>query len=129
MIGLGALLGALYLATRSELRGLTAVSVNAVLVGAVMLIAFSLSGHFWIAMVCLLHRRAGLSISATGVMTLVQSSVDSNMRGRVLSLYGLIFRGGPSIGAFFMGIAAERIGLQIPIIVGARYSVFLLGPG
>lgn len=125
MIGLGALLGAFYLATRSELRGLTAVSVNAVLVGAVMLIAFSVSGHFWIAMVCLFIAGAGLSISATGVMTLVQSAVDSDMRGRVLSLYGLIFRGVPSIGAFFMGAAAEHIGLQIPIIVGALFCIVL----
>jgi predicted MFS family arabinose efflux permease len=125
MIGLGALLGATYLATRSELRGLTAVSVNAVLVGAVMLIGFSVSGHFWIAMVCLFVAGASLSISATGVMTLVQSAVDSNMRGRVLSLYGLIFRGVPSFGAFLMGLAAERIGLQIPVIVGAAFCIVL----
>jgi predicted MFS family arabinose efflux permease len=90
-----------------------------------MLIAFSLSGHFWIAMFCLFIAGACLSISATGVMTLVQSSVDSGMRGRVLSLYGLIFRGVPSIGAFLMGVAAERIGLQIPIIVGALFCILL----
>ncbi len=125
MVGFGALLGALYLAMRPNLRGLTMLSVNAVLIGSVMLTGFSLSGHFWIAMACLFVTGACLSTSAAGVMTLVQSAVDNTMRGRVLSLYGLIFRGGPSIGAFAMGVAAERIGLQIPIIAGAVFCILL----
>lgn len=125
MIGLGALFGAVYLALRPTLRGLTKVSVHTVLVGALMLIAFSQLEDFRIAMACLLVIGASLSISATGVMTLVQSAVDSHMRGRVLSLYGLIFRGGPAVGAFFMGFAAERIGLHIPIAVGAVFCILL----
>ena len=47
------------------------------------------------------------------------------MRGRVLSLSGLIFRGGPAIGAFVMGFVAERIGLQIPVVVGAAFCIVL----
>jgi predicted MFS family arabinose efflux permease len=125
MIGMGALVGAIYLGVRPSLRGLTAVAVHMVLVGAVMLIAFSLISDFHVAMACLLVIGASLSVSATGVMTLVQSAVDGNMRGRVLSLYGLVFRGGPAIGAFAMGFAAERIGLHIPITVGAILCIVL----
>ena len=125
LIGMGALVGAVYLALRPSLQGLTKIAVHMVLVGAIALIAFSLVGDFHFAMACLLIIGASLSISATGVMTLVQSSVDSHMRGRVLSLYGLIFRGGPAVGAFFMGFAAEHIGLQIPVILGAAFCIVL----
>jgi predicted MFS family arabinose efflux permease len=34
------------------------------------------------------------------------------MRGRVMALYSLIFRAGPSLGAFFIGLATQWIGLQ-----------------
>lgn len=125
MVGLGALGGAVYLGLRPNLRGLTMVSVNMVLVGAVMLITFSLVDNFYIAMACMPVIGASLSVSATGVMTLVQSSVDSHMRGRVLSLYGMIFRGGPAVGALAMGYAAERIGLPIPIAVGGVFCIVL----
>lgn len=123
MIGMGALVGAFYLALRPSLRGLTAVAVHMVLVGAVGLIAFSLISDLHVAMGFLLVIGTSLSVSATGVMTLVQSAVDGNMRGRVLSLYGLVFRGGPAVGAFAMGFAAERIGLHIPVAVGALICI------
>lgn len=125
MIGLGAFCGALYLAVRPSLHGLTRVAVHMVLVGAVALTAFAMVGNFHVAMACLFVIGISLSISATGVMTLVQSAVDSHMRGRVLSLYGLIFRGGPAVGAFFMGFAAERIGLHIPVTIGAVFCILL----
>lgn len=125
MIGMGALFGAFYLALRPNLRGLTTVAVNMVLIGALTLITFSLLNDFHLAMACLLVIGASLSVSATGVMTLVQSAVASHMRGRVLSLYGMIFRGGPAVGALAMGYAAERIGLHIPIAVGAVFCIVL----
>jgi predicted MFS family arabinose efflux permease len=41
------------------------------------------------------------------------------MRGRVLSLFGLIFRGGPALGALIIGVASEAFGLQAPLAIGA----------
>jgi MFS family permease len=41
------------------------------------------------------------------------------MRGRVMGLYGLIFRGAPSLGALAAGIASVHFGLRVPVIVGA----------
>jgi predicted MFS family arabinose efflux permease len=125
MVGLGALCGAFYLASRVTVRGLTTVAVHAVLVGAILLIAFTAVGNFWLAMICLFFAGTSLSISATGVMTLVQSAVDGSMRGRVLSLYGMVFRGGPAIGALLMGLAAEHVGLQIPVAAGAAFCILL----
>jgi predicted MFS family arabinose efflux permease len=36
----------------------------------------------------------------------------------VLSLFGLIFRGGPAVGALLMGAASEVVGLQAPVAAG-----------
>jgi predicted MFS family arabinose efflux permease len=57
--------------------------------------------------------------SGVGLQTVVQLGVSAAMRGRVLSLHGLIFRGGPAIGALMMGTAGDFVGLRLPLAVGA----------
>lgn len=118
-VGLGALCGGTYLTLRHSIAGLTLVAVSALAVIGVGLIAFSLSPDYWLAVACLFVVGGGMSVSATGILTLVQAAVDGPMRGRVVSLYGLIFRGGPAIGSFTMGWAAQFVGLQIPVATGA----------
>ena len=54
-----------------------------------------------------------------GTQTIVQLAVDPSMRGRVLSLHGLIFRGGPALGALLMGSLGDFVGLRPPVAVGA----------
>ena len=41
------------------------------------------------------------------------------MRGRVMGLYGLIFRGAPAIGALAAGLTSTHFGLRWPIFFGA----------
>ena len=50
---------------------------------------------------------------------IVQSAVDGAFRGRVMSLWALVMRGGPAVGALMLGALADRIGFQWPIILGA----------
>jgi predicted MFS family arabinose efflux permease len=49
----------------------------------------------------------------------MQMSVDGAVRGRVLSLYGMVFVGGPAAGALIMGGASEVVGLRAPLLGGA----------
>jgi MFS family permease len=53
---------------------------------------------------------------------LIQAAVDACMRGRVMALYGLIFRAGPAIGALIVGVASEHFGLRLPLALGAAAS-------
>jgi predicted MFS family arabinose efflux permease len=45
------------------------------------------------------------------------------MAGRVMALYGMIFRAGPALGAMVMGTASERLGLRLPLALGAGVSI------
>jgi MFS family permease len=59
------------------------------------------------------------------VQTLVQSSVESAMRGRVLGLYALLARGCPALGALIIGGLAEWLGARIPVALGALIALLL----
>ncbi|MEE8222684.1 MAG: MFS transporter [Alphaproteobacteria bacterium] len=119
MLGVGAFIGSIFLARRDGVQGLTRMLVAAVLVFAVALIGFTATDIFWFA--CLCTALAGLAVVVVGVaeQTLLQTSVDSAMRGRILSIYTLIARGFPSIGALIMGFIASFVGLRAPVMGGA----------
>jgi MFS family permease len=94
-IGIGAVLGGLWLGGRTQTLGLTRVALASSLVMAAATAIFTLTDRLWAALPLLAI--VGFCMSSTGIasQTLVQLSVPSAMRGRVLSLYGLIARGGP----------------------------------
>ncbi|MDX1483380.1 MAG: MFS transporter [Alphaproteobacteria bacterium] len=125
MLGLGAFIGSIFLAQRRGVEGLTRMLVTSVLIFAVALIGFTATDIFWFA--CLCTALAGLSVVVVGVaeQTLLQASVDSAMRGRVLSMYTLIARGFPSIGALVMGTIASFVGLRLPVMGGAVLCLLL----
>ena len=66
---------------------------------------------------------ACMVVTGVGTQTLLQLSVAGAMRGRVLSLYGIIFRGGPAVGALIMGLASEHAGLRLPLAVGSLLAM------
>jgi len=119
MLGLGGLIGSVYLANRDSVEGLTALLVKSVAVFVVSLIAFTATDIFWFALIC--TGFSGISVVIVGVaeQTLLQAAVASEMRGRMLSLYTLIARGFPSIGALIMGALASFAGLRWPVFGGA----------
>lgn len=122
---LGAFCGAAYLMLRASVAGLATVSMTASMLTGVGLMVFALSDAFALALVILFLVGIGLSISAVGVMSLVQAAVPGEMRGRVLATYGIIFRGGPAIGGLVMGWIAEWTGLRWPVAGGGLLCVLV----
>jgi len=122
---LGALAGGIYLLLRASIAGLAGISMAWSMLIGVGLIAFTMTDAFWLAVPILFFVGCGLSISATGVLTLAQSSVRGEMRGRVLSTYGIIFRGGPALGGLLMGWIAEWTGLRWPVAGGGLLCVLI----
>ncbi len=119
--GIGAMAGGALMLSYSRLKGLTRLTLLNILVMSATTLAFTMTDAdlFWLA--CLLIGVVGyaLTVQSTSNQTLIQSAVSPDMRGRVLGLYGLVARGGPALGALLMGIAAEHLGLRVPVIFGA----------
>ena len=66
-------------------------------------------------------------ISGVSAQTMIQTSVPEELRGRVMSLFGLVFRAAPATGALLLGAAADRVGIRTSLMVSsAMLLVFLL---
>ena len=67
----------------------------------------------------------GMVITGIGIQSTLQLALAEEYRGRVLSLYGVCFMGGPALGTLGMGVVAEYFGLKPPIL-GAALSILVL---
>ena len=126
--GLGAMAGALYIASRKRgLAGLNSVSVWSVLAIALSLAAFLATDIFWLA--CPLVGVVSFTFIVQNVsnQTLIQSAVEPSLRGRVMSLYGLIVEAVPSVGSLLVGGLAEHWGLRWPLFCGAAVCLLVWG--
>lgn len=108
----GSIVNGTLLARRAAIRGLTAYVTRAILVSAVAFGVLAFSQWFWLAMLCAFFIGYSSTATRSGSMTLMQYSVDPQMRGRVASFYIMISQGGPSVGAFLIGALGDRFGIQ-----------------
>ncbi len=118
-MGIGAMCGAIWMLRRGNRSGITTIALRAGIIGGVAALLFALTSWLPLALVCLAV--LGFSMTSGGIATqqLVQLSVPDEMRGRVLSLFGMIFRAGPASGALLMGWIADVAGLSWPVGIGA----------
>ena len=121
-VGLGAIFGGAWMVLRPAITGLAAVVFGHTLLMSLAILAFTATDQFYLALPCVLVAGAAMTITGTGAQTLIQAAVDSRMRGRVMALYGMIFRAGPATGAVLMGSASEHIGLRLSLAIGALVS-------
>jgi MFS family permease len=116
--GLGALAGALYLAARSSVRGLGRVIVVSSTIFGVGLIAFALSRSEWLSALVLMAAGFGLMAATASSNTILQTIVDDDKRGRVMSLYTMAFMGMAPFGGLLAGVLASRIGASYTVLAG-----------
>ncbi len=121
--GTGALAGALVLARRSSLRGLGGWVAWAALGFGVALIAFSISRRFWLSVLLLLPVGFALLLQMSSSNTLIQSMVPDRLRGRVMSVYSMMFMGMAPLGALVAGALAERLGAPAAIALGGGVCI------
>ena len=114
----GAILGGLWLGHRQSTH-LVAIALITTLGGAVAAIGISATSDLWVAVPCVAVFGFCLSCAGIAIQTIIQLSSERTMRGRVMGVYGLIFRGAPGIGALAAGTASVHFGLRWPIIAGA----------
>lgn len=113
--GAGAVGAALWLAARGTVQGLTRISLSALVLGSGGIVLVAATGVFWVGLIGAAIAGAAITLSGTGCQTLMQNAVDGAIRGRVMSLYGMLHRGAPAFGALAVGGAAEIVGLRLAI--------------
>lgn len=117
-IGAGALVASLWLARRGEMAGLTGLTTFSIIGGAVALILAMSAGHLWLAVGFLAAVGWFMLTGNVGAQSLIQNSVEPQIRARVLSLFIVFAHGVPALGAVAIGWIASFAGLQITIAGG-----------
>ncbi|HZL37842.1 MAG TPA: MFS transporter [Tepidisphaeraceae bacterium] len=108
--GLGALIGALYLASRKSVLGLGRLIAIAAGVFGGAIIAFALSRHLWLSLLIVPAAGFGMLISFASTNTLLQTLTADRMRGRVMSFFAMAFVGMAPWGNLIAGISAKYLG-------------------
>ena len=77
------------------------------------------SGRIEVAMASLAVMGLGLTITGIAIQTIVQSEVDEVLRGRVMSVYGVMWIGSPGLGALILGSISDVTGIRWPVLGAA----------
>ncbi len=116
--GIGALIGALYLASRRTVLGLGRMIWIAASLFGLALVGFSLSASLWLSLPLLVLAGFGMMVQMAASNTILQTIVDEDKRGRVMSYFGMAFLGISPFGSLFAGALALWIGAADTVLIG-----------
>ena len=121
-VGVGAMFGALALAIRHELRGLGNVVAYSATGLGISLVLFSASHWYWVSIMILVISGFTMMMQFTATNTLIQAMVPDQLRGRVMSIYSMMFLGMTPLGSLLAGAVADHIGAPITVAIGGLVS-------
>jgi MFS family permease len=116
--GVGALVGALLLAARKSVLGLGKyIPLTAAMFGA-GLVVFSFTRVLWLALLLMIVTGFGFMVQMAASNTVLQTIVDEDKRGRVMSFYTMAFMGTAPFGSLLAGWVADKIGAPHTLLFG-----------
>lgn len=116
--GAGALIGALYLASRRTVLGMGGLIPLAAGIFGGGLVLFSLSRTLWLSLFLLLVVGFGMMVQLALSNTILQTVVEDDMRGRVMSFFTMSFMGTAPLGSLMAGGLADWIGAPRTLMAG-----------
>jgi predicted MFS family arabinose efflux permease len=116
--GVGALAGAIYLASRQNVLGLEKIIVISTCSFAAGLVLLSFANTLWVAMACMALTGFGMVVQLAASNTVLQTIADDDKRGRVMSFFIMSFMGMAPIGSLLFGAMASIIGIATTLLVG-----------
>ncbi len=122
-IGAGAVTAALYLAARKEVKGLGKVVTMAAIIFGISLVV--MSQVEWKGVVYAVCMFVGFGFVATlaSCNTLLQTMVDDDKRGRVMSFYTMAFAGVTPIGSMLQGALAKSMGISFALLLSGAIAI------
>jgi predicted MFS family arabinose efflux permease len=121
--GAGSVTGALVVATLGNLKRKGHVTLVNILMLGVFIAGFSQSKSLWLSCVFLFLGSAALVSVFSMISSLVQLITADHMRGRVMSVYNVAFRGGMPVGSYVGGEMMERVGA--PAVIAANGALLV----
>ncbi|MGE0627467.1 MAG: MFS transporter [Hyphomicrobiaceae bacterium] len=112
-MGIGSLLSAMFLATRGRVEGLTHLTILSSAGLGLSTIAFVATPNLAAGVVSAVGWGFTLTLMGVSIQAMTQTVVSNQMRGRVMILVAMIYRGVPALGAVIVGVLAEHVGLRL----------------
>jgi len=122
-VGLGALTGALYLASRIGTKGLwrtIAISASAFGTGVVLL---SLTGNVILSLLVLFVVGLSMIITTAASNTMLQTIAEEDKRARVMGFYSMALLGAFPVGSLIAGTMADLVGVRTTLAIGGTISI------
>jgi MFS family permease len=121
--GIGALTGSIYLASKKNVRGLVRIIPLSTATFGIGLVTFSLSRLLWLSLPLMFVTGLGMIMQMAACNTLIQTIVDDDKRGRVMSFYVMAFIGSAPFGSLLAGAFASKFGAPHTLLAGGILCV------
>ncbi|HVA99324.1 MAG TPA: MFS transporter [Bacteroidia bacterium] len=122
--GIGALIAAFFLAARKDAIGLGKILFIGSLIFGTSILLFSLSHNLVLSLFILVAIGFGQIVQMASGNTIIQTQVDDSMRGRIMSIYTMAFRGFMPLGCLLAGTLATLIGAPYTLFLGSTVCIF-----
>ncbi len=127
VIGLGALSGAIFLASLKPGANLKKILIINTFVFGTGLVLFSHATNYFLALAFITIGAFGMMSQVTISNTILQTTVAPNMRGRVISFYAMAFFGMQPIGGLLVGSVSQWIDVQNTVLVEGIITLLIGG--
>ena len=124
--GLGALIGAIYVARLKAEKNLLKIITRAGLLISLSLILFSYTSYFPLALLFIMVGESGLLTFVAATNTFLQTHVEENMRGRIISYYVMAFGGMVPIGSLIIGLLAHVTSAPFTLLVEGLAGIIII---
>jgi MFS family permease len=122
-VGIGALISALSLAIRKSVIGLGRMIYISTALFGVSLIFFGMSRNIWVSLVMMLFCGFGMMQQMAASNTIIQTIVDEDKRGRVMSFYTVAFVGMAPFGSLLAGAMAHAVGAPRTVMLSGACCI------
>ena len=116
-VGIGAIFGALFVVGQAAGRAMRFHILIGSAIFALSMVAFAAVDHFGLALLLLLSFGAAMTSSGIAGTTFVQVHTPLDRLGRVMSVYSIVYRLAPALGALALGAMADLVSLRAATIV------------
>jgi MFS family permease len=121
--GAGALIGAMFLGSKKNNSGMDIVIACTTALFGIAIIALSFSRNLILSIVVVAVIGACMMMLMAAIVSLIQTIIEENKRGRIMSCYTMIFTGAATVGSYLAGVLSARLGTPHTLFLGGILCV------